>query len=57
LPRSSRLASAAGISRMKMLRQRISPPWVWSWIGPSGGIGTMGSVTAGGGALGFGRAK
>ena len=23
-----------GISRMKMLRQRISPPWVWSWIGP-----------------------
>ena len=28
------LASSAGISRRKMLRQRISPPWVWSWIGP-----------------------
>ena len=28
------LASSAGISRTKTLRQRISPPCVWSWIGP-----------------------
>ena len=33
------LASSAGISRTLMFRQRISLPWVWSWIGPLGGIG------------------
>ena len=27
-------------SRMKMFRQRISPPWVWSWIGPFSGTDT-----------------
>ena len=27
------------ISRRKMFLQRISPPWVWSWIGPVAGSG------------------
>src|SRR5436190_1397240 len=39
-PRLARMAfaSAAGISRMKTLRQRISPPCVWSSIRPVGGV-------------------
>jgi hypothetical protein len=32
--------AAAGSSRMKMFRQRISPPWVCNWIGPFSGTGT-----------------
>ena len=34
-----RRASSAPISRMRMFRQRISPPCVWSEIGPRAGTG------------------
>jgi len=36
-----RCASSAPISRMKMFRQRISPPCVCSEIGPRGGTGCL----------------
>src|ERR1041384_1024693 len=36
-----RLASVASISCAKRLRQRISPPWVWSMIGPLAGSGLV----------------
>jgi hypothetical protein len=33
---------AAGDLADEELRQRISPPWVWSWMGPALGTGPCG---------------
>ncbi len=40
-PRRILLDSSEGISRRNTLRQRISPPWVYNWMGPLAGTGSL----------------